>query len=316
MQSLHARRRCLARSLLDRSGTSTVGTTRTASRLEAGTGTGSVKQQRLGLAEAARSEAITFDLGRSHRHHGRCRREKYNWAIALNADQIAEELKGAGIGLMHYTGMAALHMPAYVYYDLWFFALSIAVAILLSTAALFALTARPRLQGTRLTAVRITGAAVMGFAIVLMHYTGMYATYFYPEQRRPETGVRFDPPVMAAATAIVSLMIVCLAMAAAWFDRRIERAETLLRDAIESFSEGFVVYDQEDRLVMCNQAYRWTYAESADLLTPGTPFEEIAWRGLRQGKYPDARAREGIVTVTGSGRSFGDQRDWRHEAPA
>ncbi len=106
------------------------------------------------------------------------------------------------------------------------------------------------------------------------------------------SGVSFDPSVMAAAIAIVSLLIVGLALAAALFDRRVEQAETLLRDAVENFAEGFVIYDQDDRLVMCNQAYRKRYPESVDLLVPGTPYEDIVWRGLRLGKYPDARGRE------------------------
>jgi NO-binding membrane sensor protein with MHYT domain len=95
---------------------------------------------------------------------------------------------GAGIGLMHYTGMAALRMPAHIYYDPWLFTLSVAVAVLLSTAALFALSALPLLSGNRLMLARLAGSTVMGFAIVLMHYTGMFATYFYPMAGLPESG--------------------------------------------------------------------------------------------------------------------------------
>jgi diguanylate cyclase (GGDEF)-like protein/PAS domain S-box-containing protein len=205
---------------------------------------------------------------------------------------LAGIVLGVGIGLMHYTGMAAMRMPAHVFYNPWMFALSVVVAVGLSTVALFALTARPRLKGSQSVVVRLTGAAVMGLAIVLMHYTGMLATYFYPEPELHESGVLLDPPIMAAAIAVISLLIVGLALAAAWLDRRKERAETLLHDAIESFSEGFVVYDQEDRLVMCNRAYREMYSEGVDLLVPGTHFAEIAWRGLSLGKYPDARGHE------------------------
>jgi diguanylate cyclase (GGDEF)-like protein len=199
---------------------------------------------------------------------------------------------GAGIGLMHYTGMAALRMPARIYYDPWLFALSVVVAVLLSTAALFALSAWPRLKVGRFGLARLTGAAVMGLAIVFMHYTGMFATYFYPEPGLQSAGILFEPSIMAAAITVISLLIAGLALVAALLDRRIERAETLLRDAVESFSDGFVIYDQEDRFVMCNRAYRNMYAESADLLVPGARFEEVAWQGLRAGKYPDARGRE------------------------
>ena len=48
---------------------------------------------------------------------------------------------------------------------------------------------------------------------------------------------------------------------------RAEQAETLLRDAVDSISEGFVIFDRDDRFVMCNDGYRQIYAEGAE--TPG-----------------------------------------------
>jgi signal transduction histidine kinase/DNA-binding response OmpR family regulator len=56
---------------------------------------------------------------------------------------------------------------------------------------------------------------------------------------------------------------------------RAEQAEMLLRDAVDSMSEGFVIYDQEDRFVLCNEAYRRLYPERIGCLTPGTRFEDI-----------------------------------------
>ncbi len=53
-------------------------------------------------------------------------------------------------------------------------------------------------------------------------------------------------------------------------------------------SEGFVIFDQNDRLVMCNEAYRTIYAEAAELLVPGTHFEDIVRRVLTDGGNLDA----------------------------
>jgi PAS domain S-box-containing protein len=61
-----------------------------------------------------------------------------------------------------------------------------------------------------------------------------------------------------------------------------------LRDAVDSISEGFVIYDRDDCFVMCNEAYRRLYPEAARLMVPGTPFEEILWAGLDAGWYADA----------------------------
>ena len=48
--------------------------------------------------------------------------------------------------------------------------------------------------------------------------------------------------------------------------QHLHRAESLLRSAIDTINEAFVLYDPEDRLVLCNDKYRELYAASADLL--------------------------------------------------
>jgi signal transduction histidine kinase len=73
---------------------------------------------------------------------------------------------------------------------------------------------------------------------------------------------------------------------------RAEQAESLLRDAVDSMSEAFVIYDRDDRFVVCNEAYRRIYAEGRDLLEPGIRFEDIVRHVLSKGGNIDARGRE------------------------
>lgn len=73
---------------------------------------------------------------------------------------------------------------------------------------------------------------------------------------------------------------------------RAERAENRLIDAVDSLPNGFVLYDHEDRLVLCNKQYREIYADSADLIVPGASFSEIIRKGVERGQYPDAVGRE------------------------
>jgi PAS domain S-box-containing protein len=75
-------------------------------------------------------------------------------------------------------------------------------------------------------------------------------------------------------------------------EQRATQAETLLRDAMDSMSEGFVIFDSDDRLVMCNEAYRRMYPASAPLMVPGVKFETLARNTLAAGHYPDAAGRE------------------------
>ena len=71
-------------------------------------------------------------------------------------------------------------------------------------------------------------------------------------------------------------------------EQKLQEIQATLRDAVDSISEGFVIYDRDDCFVMCNEPYRRLYPKAAHLMVPGTPFEEILWAGLDAGWYTDA----------------------------
>src|SRR6266446_3217970 len=54
-----------------------------------------------------------------------------------------------------------------------------------------------------------------------------------------------------------------------------ERQRRMIATAIETISEGFVLYDPQDRLVLCNSKFRELYPKIDDLMVPGTPFPTI-----------------------------------------
>ncbi|NQV99488.1 MAG: PAS domain S-box protein [Rhodospirillales bacterium] len=58
------------------------------------------------------------------------------------------------------------------------------------------------------------------------------------------------------------------------YDRAVQ-AEEQLRTAIESLEDGFVLYDADDRLILCNEKFRQIYALCEDLLIPGQRFSDI-----------------------------------------
>ncbi|MEM8837325.1 MAG: ATP-binding protein [Pseudomonadota bacterium] len=72
----------------------------------------------------------------------------------------------------------------------------------------------------------------------------------------------------------------------------LRKARDVLRDAIESLSEGFALYDDDSRLVMCNQRYRKMNKGVADLLKPGLSWEILMRESARRGIYKDAIGRE------------------------
>jgi len=67
--------------------------------------------------------------------------------------------------------------------------------------------------------------------------------------------------------------------------RRQRRAQALLQDALEHLSEGFVLFDAEERLIMCNSRFREIYARSAHAMVPGATLEQIVRVGAEEGEY-------------------------------
>jgi PAS domain S-box-containing protein len=70
------------------------------------------------------------------------------------------------------------------------------------------------------------------------------------------------------------------------------RSERMLKMAIDTMADGFVLYDENDRLVICNEKYKEFYPESAEAMVPGATFRSILEFGLRNGQYAEAQGRE------------------------
>jgi len=70
-------------------------------------------------------------------------------------------------------------------------------------------------------------------------------------------------------------------------EQNVARSEALLRGAIDTVDEAFVIYDPDDRLLLCNDKYRELYALVIDRLEPGTPFEDIIRASHERGQIVD-----------------------------
>ncbi len=75
-------------------------------------------------------------------------------------------------------------------------------------------------------------------------------------------------------------------------EKRLQQADQLLRSAIEASGAAFVVYNPDDRMVLCNEQFRQIYARSAPAIVPGLTFEEMVRYGVERGQYPEAAGRE------------------------
>jgi class 3 adenylate cyclase/HAMP domain-containing protein len=74
--------------------------------------------------------------------------------------------------------------------------------------------------------------------------------------------------------------------------RDLQEARRRLAEAINSITEGFSLYNGDDRLVICNDRYRTLlYPDMADEITPGLSFESIIRRAAERGFVRDADGR-------------------------
>lgn len=227
------------------------------------------------------------------------------WLISRNTVErqhllVGGVLMGAGIGAMHYTGMAAMRTSALMLFDPAILALSVVVAVVLSLASLYT-THLATIKGTaaHFNWAMIGAALFMGFAVSGMHYTGQAAAYFFP-RGEDVADAGLGPMVLGAWVGMASVFITGLAILMTVVDRRLElaaRSEHLSRsrllEAIESISDGFALYDTEDRLVVCNGRFRqrMSPARRDTGHLEGMLFEDIIRGAAESGLIPDAEGR-------------------------
>lgn len=158
---------------------------------------------------------------------------------------LAGALLGSGIGAMHYVGMAAMIAPLEMRLSFPLFLLSILVAVLLATSALygevrFAKSVGPPAPGRAGEGLasreirRAAGAVILGLAVSGMHYTGMAAAVYLPapagfDPAALASGIRPEP--LAWLVTIGTGAVLCAAVLSAIVDRRIQDVSHGLRDS-------------------------------------------------------------------------------------
>jgi PAS domain S-box-containing protein len=141
---------------------------------------------------------------------------------------------GLGLAAMHYTGMAAMRMPADLSYDRAWVAISLFIAIAAASTALWLIFRNTSIG------LKIAAAVAMGAAISGMHYSGMRAAIFTAQVHVEQLhGAAITGQTnLVFAVAMTSLVILSSALVASHFDRRLAletgerlRAEKALRES-------------------------------------------------------------------------------------
>jgi PAS domain S-box-containing protein len=177
---------------------------------------------------------------------------------------LAGIIMGLGVAAMHYTGMAAMQLPAVISYDPTLVALSIVIACVAATAALWIAL---REKGTLW---RAGAAAVMGVAVYGMHYTGMEAACFtaMPGLLHPSTA-QLNQSSLAITIAAASVMIFALELLSAKFDRHLESMREREQHIVQATTDRFrhLVQSSNDIFLVVTRTGQITFAVQSQGLT-------------------------------------------------
>jgi PAS domain S-box-containing protein len=182
-------------------------------------------------------------------------------------------LMGAGIGTMHYLGMAAMELTAALRYDPFTFALSVAVAVVLSILALGLRFGLANRRGLSSLEVNLIAGVFMGGAIAGMHYTGMAAARFIGRASPLADAGLMAPAPLALGVALVTVVATALVAAVTALARyrqlllAMQVQATQLKAVVDTSIDGIVVMDAQGTVLAFNAgAARITGLGEADML--------------------------------------------------
>ncbi|MDR6765000.1 PAS domain S-box-containing protein [Acidovorax delafieldii] len=167
---------------------------------------------------------------------------------------------GAGIGAMHYIGMAASQWAPVMRYDPWGFAASVLVAVLLAIVALWVRFGLERVVRWRARWLNAVAGVVMGLAIAGMHYTGMAALRFTdePDELDLLAAAGGTPLALAVAAVAVGIGLLVIAINAGLRYRQMflqmRQSESRLRAIADTAVDGMVMIDAQGRVQSFNAA--------------------------------------------------------------
>ncbi|MEA2120208.1 EAL domain-containing protein [Halovibrio sp. HP20-50] len=189
---------------------------------------------------------------------------------------------GAGIGVMHYSGMAAMRAPAELYHALDLFLISLLVAIGLGVLSVYAYRLCQHEWGMqRSRTCAFIAALCVSVAVCGMHYVAMQAAWFVPDPSAAASSLSSASHWLIAVIGGVAVLTALLALVATQVQRRLDDSQrhehmthTRLLEVISSLQDSVILLDEQARIRLCNAAFERQVGRRSDQLM-GLPVSQL-----------------------------------------
>jgi PAS domain S-box-containing protein len=178
-------------------------------------------------------------------------RRRVGWTAVVAGGFL---LGSVGISGLHYTAMAAMRVQAKHHYSPALVILSIAVAVVISVAALWQ-TFLVRDHGIHRRLRRHGGALLRGSANPAMHYTAMAAVTFTYSAEVPDFSHAVPvSPLAIVGISIVPVMLLVVTLMTSLIDR-LQKQRALLDELFEQAPQAVALIDGNSRIVRVNREF-------------------------------------------------------------
>ncbi len=197
---------------------------------------------------------------------------------------IGGAVVGAGISVMHYTGMAAMRMAGEFVWASDLMVASVVLGIGFGAAA-FAVAAR---DDRRVTTV--AGAVLLALATLTLHFTGTSAAGIIPYNFVTDDALSLSSAALSVAIAVIAAMVLGTSLLGAWLDRRnrqkIKEQNLRLDGALNNMLQGLCMFDAENRLILWNERYRSMYNIDPQRIWRGCGIRDLLDARIAAGTFP------------------------------
>lgn len=216
---------------------------------------------------------------------------------------------GAGIGTMHYTGMLAMQMAPALKFDIEWVLISVVVAVVLATSALWIglhLGQQKRLSPTY---ALILGGSLMGIAIAAMHYTGMASARVLGVADAQFDAVNNNSSSLSLGISLVTVLIAVLAAAINALIRyrqmlhSLQNNQSRLSTILDNAVDGIITIDMKGRILSFNRAAEQQFGWlSEEVLGKDTAMLMPKAYSVRHNHFLKHFGEAGQAKILGTGR--------------